>query len=144
MSDDLKPLIGLAADRPLTRDEAERAFGALFEGTATPSQLGGFLMALRTRGETVEEIAAAARVMRAKCNAVRAPEGAIDPAFVGRLGPDISFFGFELPAGLDPSLVIVARIRRGGCNDTDPVIYEARPEDPSRPTLLPPIRCVRR
>ncbi|MCB2127254.1 MAG: anthranilate phosphoribosyltransferase, partial [Rhodobacteraceae bacterium] len=78
MSDDLKPLIGLAADRPLTRDEAERAFGALFEGTATPSQLGGFLMALRTRGETVEEIAAAARVMRAKCNAVRAPEGAID------------------------------------------------------------------
>lgn len=46
---------------------------------------------------------------------------------------------YELPAGLDPSLVIVARIRRGGCNDTDPVIYEARPEDPSRPTLLPPI-----
>lgn len=78
MSEDLRPLIGLAADRPLTRDEAERAFEALFEGAATPSQMGGLLMALRTRGETVEEIAAAARVMLAKCHAVRAPEGAMD------------------------------------------------------------------
>ena len=75
---DIRPLIGLAAERPLTRDEAEAAFEALFEGAATPSQMGGLLMALRTRGETVEEIAAAARVMRAKCNKVRAPEGAMD------------------------------------------------------------------
>jgi anthranilate phosphoribosyltransferase len=78
MSEDLRPLIGLAADRPLTREEAERAFEILFEGAATPSQMGGLLMALRTRGETVDEIAAAARVMRAKCHKVRAPEGAID------------------------------------------------------------------
>ena len=78
MSDDLRPLIGLAADRPLTRAEAERAFEALFDGAATPSQMGGFLLALRTRGETVDEIAAAARVMVSKCNAVRAPEGAMD------------------------------------------------------------------
>ncbi len=78
MSEDLRPLIGLAAERPLTRDEAERAFEILFEGAATPSQMGGLLMALRTRGETVDEIAAAARVMRAKCHKVRAPEGAID------------------------------------------------------------------
>ena len=75
---DIRPLIGLAADRPLTPAEAETAFAALFEGAATPSQMGGLLMALRTRGETVAEIAAAARVMRAKCNAVRAPEGAMD------------------------------------------------------------------
>jgi anthranilate phosphoribosyltransferase len=78
MSDVLRPLIGIAADRPLTRAEAEAAFGALFDGAATPSQIGGFLMALRVRGETVDEIAAAARVMRAKCNAVRAPAGAMD------------------------------------------------------------------
>ena len=78
MSDRLKPLIGQAAERPLTRAEAEAAFDALFEGEATPSQIGGFLMALRTRGETVDEIAAAARVMRAKCNAVVAPAGAMD------------------------------------------------------------------
>ncbi|WP_120501124.1 anthranilate phosphoribosyltransferase [Roseovarius sp. EL26] len=78
MSDDLKPLIGIAADRPLTRSEAETAFGVLFDGEATPSQIGGLLMALRTRGETVDEFAAAAAVMRAKCNAVKAPAGAMD------------------------------------------------------------------
>src|SRR6056297_3376744 len=78
MSDRLKPLIGAAADRALSRDEAEAAFTCLFEGEATPSQIGGLLMTLRTRGETVEEYAAAASVMRAKCNAVRAPEGAMD------------------------------------------------------------------
>ena len=74
----VKPLIGIAAERPLTREEAETAFTALFEGEATPSQIGGFLMALRTRGETVDEYAAAAAVMRAKCRKVRAPEGAMD------------------------------------------------------------------
>ncbi|MBO9408134.1 anthranilate phosphoribosyltransferase [Shimia sp. R9_1] len=78
MSHDIKTLIGAAADRPLSRDEAEAAFSLLFEGEATPSQMGGLLMALRTRGETVDEYAAAAAVMRAKCNAVNAPAGAID------------------------------------------------------------------
>ncbi|MDF0597008.1 anthranilate phosphoribosyltransferase [Psychromarinibacter halotolerans] len=78
MSDALKPLIGAAAERPLTREEAEKAFQILFAGEATPSQIGGLLMALRTRGETVEEFAAAAAVMRAKCHKVTAPEGAID------------------------------------------------------------------
>jgi anthranilate phosphoribosyltransferase len=78
MSDILKPLIGIAANRPLTRAEAEAAFNALFEGQGTPAQMGGFLMALRTRGETVDEYAAAASVMRSKCNAVKAPDGAMD------------------------------------------------------------------
>lgn len=78
MTGGLKPLIGTAATRPLTRAEAETAFAALFDGEATPAQTGGFLMALRTRGETVDEYAAAAHVMRAKCHPVRAPEGAMD------------------------------------------------------------------
>lgn len=78
MSDILKPLIGIAATRPLTRSEAEAAFEALFEGQGTPAQMGGFLMALRTRGETVDEYAAAASVMRAKCHPVKAPAGAMD------------------------------------------------------------------
>lgn len=78
MSERLKPLIDAAANGPLTRDQAEEAFGILFDGEATPSQIGGFLMALRTRGETVDEYAAAAHVMRAKCNAVVAPAGAMD------------------------------------------------------------------
>ena len=78
MSDALKPLIDAAADGPLTRAQAETAFGILFDGDATPAQTGGFLMALRTRGETVEEYSAAAAVMRAKCLPVRAPAGAMD------------------------------------------------------------------
>ena len=78
MSETLKALIGTAADRALSREEAEQAFGILFDGAATPSQIGGLLMALRTRGETVDEYAAAAAVMRAKCRSVRAPEGAMD------------------------------------------------------------------
>ncbi len=78
MSDALKPLIDAAANGPLSRAQAEAAFQILFEGEATPSQIGGLLMALRTRGETVDEYAAAAAVMRGKCNAVKAPAGAMD------------------------------------------------------------------
>ena len=86
MSDDLKPMIAAAADRALTPEEAMAAFEILFEGEATPSQIGGFLMALRTRGETVDEFAAAAAVMRAKCHKVRAPEGAMDIVGTGGSG----------------------------------------------------------
>ena len=75
---DIRPLIGIAASRPLTGSEAEAAFGALFEGAATPAQIGGLLMAMRVRGETVEEMAAATRAMRARMNRIKAPEGAID------------------------------------------------------------------
>ena len=74
----LQPLIGTAAERPLTSAEAEIAFEVLFNGEATASQIGGFLMALRTRGETVDEYTAAAAVMRSKCHKVNAPEGAMD------------------------------------------------------------------
>ncbi len=75
---DLRALIGRAADGPLTRAEAAGAFEAIMDGQATPVLLAGFLMALRGRGETVDEIAAAAAAMRARCVPVAAPAGAID------------------------------------------------------------------
>ncbi len=78
MSDAMKPIIYAASEGPLSRSQAEEAFEMMFEGTATPAQMGGLLMALRTRGESVAEYAAAAAVMRAKCNAVKAPAGAMD------------------------------------------------------------------
>ncbi len=78
MSDALKPLIAAAADRPLTRGEAAQAFEVLMTGEATPSQIGGFLMALRTRGETVDEIAGAAATMRKHSIKVAAPDDAMD------------------------------------------------------------------
>lgn len=78
MSDAMKPLIFAASEGPLSKVQAEEAFAILFDGAALPSQIGGLLMAMRARGESVAEYAAAAAVMRARCNAVKAPEGAID------------------------------------------------------------------
>jgi anthranilate phosphoribosyltransferase len=78
MSDAMKPLIYAASEGPLSRAQADAAFEALFEGDATPAQMGGLLMAMRARGESVAEYAAAAAVMRAKCIPVAAPEGAMD------------------------------------------------------------------
>ncbi|MCW4114605.1 anthranilate phosphoribosyltransferase [Aurantimonas sp. MSK8Z-1] len=79
MSATLKPFIAKAADGyPLSRQEAEAAFAIMMSGEATPSQIGGLLMALRVRGETVDEIAGAVAVMRANMLRVDAPADAID------------------------------------------------------------------
>src|SRR5438067_595785 len=81
---DLKPLLAaVAAGRRLSESEAEAAFEIIMSGNATPSQMGGFLMALRVRGETVDEITGAARAMRAKALAIEAPPGAIDTCGTG-------------------------------------------------------------
>ncbi|HTN98617.1 MAG TPA: anthranilate phosphoribosyltransferase [Nordella sp.] len=79
MPTDLKPLIAKAANgQALTREEARAAFDVLMSGEATPSQIGGFLMALRVRGETVDEITGAVEIMREKMTPVKAPADAID------------------------------------------------------------------
>lgn len=76
---ELKPLIAkVAAGTPLTRAEAREAFDVMMSGDATPSQIGGFLMALRVRGETVDEITGAVEIMREKMLPVEAPVDAID------------------------------------------------------------------
>lgn len=76
---DFKPLIAKAANgQALTRAEARDAFDVLMSGEATPSQIGGFLMALRVRGETVDEITGAVEIMREKMTKVEAPKDAID------------------------------------------------------------------
>ena len=81
---DLKALIGkVAQGTPLNEAEAERAFDIIMSGNATPAQMGAFLMALRVRGETVDEITGAARIMRAKALPIEAPPGAIDTCGTG-------------------------------------------------------------
>ncbi len=81
---DLKQLLGLAASgQSLTEQQAEAAFDIMMSGDATPAQMGGFLMALRVRGETVAEITGAARAMRAKMTTIEAPEGAVDVCGTG-------------------------------------------------------------
>jgi anthranilate phosphoribosyltransferase len=75
----LKALLGqVAGGKRLSAEEAEQAFDIMMSGNATPVQMGGFLMALRVRGETVEEITGAAKVMRAKALHIKAPPRAID------------------------------------------------------------------
>ena len=76
---DLKSFIAKVADgQPLDRSEARSAFGVMMSGDATPSQIGGFLMALRVRGESVDEIYGAVSVMREKMLPVKAPTDAVD------------------------------------------------------------------
>ena len=75
----LKPLLALVATgRGLSRDEAQTAFDLLLSGQATSAQMGAFLMGLRVRGETVDEITGAVAAMRAKMLRVAAPPGVID------------------------------------------------------------------
>ena len=78
MTVDIVSLTEIAAKRPLSKDEASSAFSALLKNMSNDAQIGGFLMVLKTRGETVEEYAAAARVMRECCQKVHCPDGAID------------------------------------------------------------------
>lgn len=68
----------VAAGKTLSFDEAKAAFNIIMSGEATPSQIGGFLMALRMRGETVDEISGAVATMREKMLRVEAPEDAVD------------------------------------------------------------------
>jgi len=80
----LKPLIAqVAAGHGLTEAEAEQAFSVMMTGAATHAQMGGLLMGIRVRGETVAEITGAARAMRARMTAVDAPDGAIDTCGTG-------------------------------------------------------------
>src|SRR3989440_10517215 len=82
--DDFKTLIGkVATGATLSREEAAAAFDRMMSGEATPSQMGGLLMGLRLRGETVEEITGAVTTMRAKMLRVAAPPEAIDVVGTG-------------------------------------------------------------
>lgn len=81
---DLKPLLAkLATGASLTEGEAFDAFEIMMSGDSTPSQTGAFLMGLRVRGETVDEITGAAKAMRAKATHVRAPDGTVDTCGTG-------------------------------------------------------------
>jgi anthranilate phosphoribosyltransferase len=82
--DDFKALLGkVATGAELTIAESASAFDRMMSGEATPSQMGALLMALRLRGETVDEITGAVTTMRAKMLTVAAPEGAIDVVGTG-------------------------------------------------------------
>lgn len=76
-------LATLAEGNDLSHDEATRAFQIIMNAGATPAQMGAFLLGLRVKGETVDEITAGAEVLRLKAPKVRAPVGAIDTCGTG-------------------------------------------------------------
>jgi len=79
-----RALLGkVATGAQLSRDEAAHAFDKMMSGEATPAQMGGFLMGLRIRGETVDEITGAVATMRGKMLTVEAPADAIDVVGTG-------------------------------------------------------------
>jgi anthranilate phosphoribosyltransferase len=80
----IKEAIHMLVDNiSLTETETEGCMKEIMEGKATDAQIGAFLTALRIKGETVEEIAGAAKVMRAKSASIRAPEGVLDTCGTG-------------------------------------------------------------
>ncbi|TCT00620.1 anthranilate phosphoribosyltransferase [Aquabacter spiritensis] len=82
--DEFRPLLSkVATGASLTRAEAAYVFDRMMSGEATPAQIGALLMGLRVRGETVEEIAGAVSVMRAKMLPVEAPDAAVDVVGTG-------------------------------------------------------------
>jgi anthranilate phosphoribosyltransferase len=80
----MKEVLGrLAVGHTMSEAQSEEVFEVIMSGNATPAQIGGLLMALRVRGETVEEITGAARIMRAKALGMAAPPGAVDTCGTG-------------------------------------------------------------
>ncbi len=96
---DIKSMIAMAASgQALSLDEAKAAFDIMMSGDATPSQMGGLLMALRVRGETVDEITGGAMAMRAKMVRIKAPAHAIDTCGTG--GDASGTYNVSTAAGL--------------------------------------------
>ncbi len=81
---DFKQLLGLVAGgHRLSIEQAKFAFDIMMAGDATPSQMGAFLMGLRVRGETIEEITGGVLALRARAIRINAPDGAIDVVGTG-------------------------------------------------------------
>jgi anthranilate phosphoribosyltransferase len=96
---DIKDVIAIAAaGQALSEQQARRAFDIMMSGDATPSQMGGLLMALRVRGETVDEITGGVMAMRAKMTRIKAPDGAIDTCGTG--GDASGTYNVSTAAGL--------------------------------------------
>jgi anthranilate phosphoribosyltransferase len=84
MSDAVKSAISEAMrGGTLSTDDAHAAMADVMDGEATPGQLGGLLLALRMRGETVDELTGFAIAMRERVLPVTAPDGAIDTCGTG-------------------------------------------------------------
>ena len=74
----MKKFLEIIDDRSLTEDEMIAAMTVIMDGEASEADMAAFLTRLAARGETVDEITGAARVMRVKATTIKAPYGAVD------------------------------------------------------------------
>ena len=96
---DLRPILAKLADgHTLSVEESEQSFEIIMSGAADLAQMAAFIMALRLRGETVDEIVGGARVLRAKASGLTAPEGIIDTCGTG--GDGIGTYNISTAAAL--------------------------------------------
>ncbi|NVJ99021.1 MAG: anthranilate phosphoribosyltransferase [Alphaproteobacteria bacterium] len=96
---DLRPILARLADgETLSSPESEEAFNIIMSGAADLAQMAAFIMALRLRGETVDEIVGGARVLRAKASRLNAPEGIVDTCGTG--GDGIGTYNISTAAAL--------------------------------------------
>lgn len=96
---DLRPVLARLADgEHLNIDDAEQAFDIIMSGAADLAQMAAFIMALRVRGEQVDEIVGGARILRTKANRIAAPDGIVDTCGTG--GDGIGTYNISTAAAL--------------------------------------------
>ncbi len=148
--DDLKPgLQRVATGQPLSREEAERWFGVIMDGKASTAQIAGFVMALKLRGETADELAGLVSAMRARMVAVEAPPGAIDVCGTGGDGQGTLNISTAVTFVLAGSGVTVAKhgnralsSRTGAADVLAELGVDIEPPLESVPALLREARCA--
>ncbi len=120
-------LAKVAGGNALRESEARNAFDIIMSGDATPAQIGAFLLALRVRGETVEELSGAVRAMREKALHISAPPGAID--IVGTGGDAAGTYNISTAAALVVAATGVPVAKHGNralsskCGSADVLAY---------------------
>ncbi|WP_417463627.1 anthranilate phosphoribosyltransferase [Kordiimonas sp.] len=96
---DLRPILAMLADgQHLSAEQSQSAFEIIMSGSADLAQMAAFIMALRVRGEQVDEIVGGARVLRAKADKIEAPSGHIDTCGTG--GDGIGTYNISTAAAL--------------------------------------------
>ncbi|MFC4347656.1 anthranilate phosphoribosyltransferase [Kordiimonas lipolytica] len=109
---DLRPILAKLADgETLTAEQSREAFNIIMSGAADLAQMAAFIMALRLRGEQVDEIVGGARVLRSKATQIKAPEGIVDTCGTG--GDGLGTYNISTAAAIVTAAVGVPVAKHG-------------------------------